>query len=50
MDNHGQVQYATARGNDYVGHEQTYHAFLTLTRTAVAMIAGIVILMAIFLV
>ena len=50
MDNHGQVQYATAKGNDYVGHEQTYRAFVTLTRSAVVVIAGIVILMAIFLV
>jgi len=50
MDNHGEVQYATASGNDYAGHEQTYHTFLTLTRTAIAVIACIVILMAIFLV
>jgi hypothetical protein len=49
MDDHGHVQYATARGNDYVGHEQTYRAFLTLTRSAIVVIAGIVILMAIFL-
>ena len=45
----GQVQYATARGNDYVSHEQTYHTFLTLTKTAIVVIAAIVILMAIFL-
>lgn len=50
MDNHGQVQYATASGNDYVGHEQTYRAFLTLTKSAIVVIAGIVVLMAIFLV
>jgi hypothetical protein len=50
MDDHGQLQYATARGNDYVGHEQTYRSFVMLTRSAVAVIAGIVILMAIFLV
>jgi hypothetical protein len=49
MDDNGQVQYATAKGNDYVGHEQTYRAFVTLTRSAVVAIAGIVILMAIFL-
>ncbi len=49
MDDHGQLEYATAKGNDYVGHEQMYHTFVTLTRTAVAVIAVIVILMAIFL-
>lgn len=50
MDTHGQVQYATASGNDYAGHEQTYHTFLTLTKVAIAVIASIVVLMAIFLV
>jgi len=49
MDDHGQLEYATARGNDYVGHEQMYRTFVTLTRTAVAVLAVIVILMAIFL-
>lgn len=48
-DNHDQVQYATAEGNDYVGHEQAYRGFVTLTRTAVVVIAGIVVLMAVFL-
>jgi len=32
-----------------VGHEQTYRTFVTLTRSALAVIAVIVILMAIFL-
>jgi hypothetical protein len=49
MDDHGQLEYATAQGNDYVGHEQMYRTFVTLTRTAVVVIAVIVILMAIFL-
>jgi hypothetical protein len=49
MDDHGQLEYATARGNDYVGHEQTYRTFVTLTRSAVAVVAVILILMAIFL-
>lgn len=49
MDNHGQPEYATAQGNDYVGHEQTYRNFITLTKSAVAVVACIVILMAIFL-
>ena len=49
MDDHGQLEYATASGNDYQSHEQTYHTFLTLTKTAVAVIVVIVVLMAIFL-
>jgi hypothetical protein len=49
MDDGGQLEYATATGNDYPGHEQTYHTFVTLTKSAVAVIAAIVILMAIFL-
>ena len=49
MDDHGQVEYATAQGNDYVSHEGTYRAFLTLTKISIVVIAAIVILMAIFL-
>lgn len=49
MDDHGQLEYATARGNDYVAHEQMYRTFVTLTRVGVVVIAAIVILMAIFL-
>jgi hypothetical protein len=49
MDDHGQIKYATASGNDYPSHEQTYHTFVTLTKTAILVLAVIVILMAIFL-
>ena len=49
MAGHGQLEYATATGNDYPSHEQMYHTFVTLTKTAVAVIAVVVILMAIFL-
>jgi hypothetical protein len=49
MDEHGQLEYATASGNDYVGHEQMYRSFVTLTRSAAAVIVVILILMAIFL-
>jgi hypothetical protein len=49
MADHGQLEYATASGNDYPGHEQMYRTFVTLTRGAVAVIAAIVILMAAFL-
>lgn len=50
MADHGEIQYATATGNDYPAHEQTYEGFLTLVKVSVAVIAAIVILMAIFLV
>jgi hypothetical protein len=49
MDDHGQLEYATARGNDYLGHEQMYRTFVTLMTSAVAVIAVILILMVIFL-
>jgi len=49
MDDHDQLEYATASGNDYLGHEHTYRTFVTLTRSALAVIAVILILMAIFL-
>jgi hypothetical protein len=49
MDDHGQLEYATASGNDDPSHEQTYRTFVTLTKTAVAVLAVILILMAIFL-
>jgi hypothetical protein len=49
MDDHGQLEYATAQGNDYAAHEQMYRTFVTLTKISVAVIAVIVILMAIFL-
>jgi hypothetical protein len=45
----GQLEYATASGNDYPAHEQMYRTFVTLTKTFLAVIAIIVILMAIFL-
>jgi hypothetical protein len=50
MDDHDQLEYATASGNDYLGHEQMYRTFVTLTKTAVAVIVVILILMAIFLI
>jgi hypothetical protein len=49
MDEHGRLEYATATGNDYPGHEQMYRTFVSLTKSAVAVIAVVVILMAIFL-
>jgi Bacterial aa3 type cytochrome c oxidase subunit IV len=49
MANHDQLEYATATGNDYVAHEEMYHRFLTLTMSAIAVVAVLLIMMAIFL-
>ena len=49
MADHGEVEYATATGNDYPAHEQTYRNFITLLKVVMATVAAIVILMAIFL-
>jgi hypothetical protein len=49
MADHAEVEYATAEGNDYVAHEQTYETFITITKVMIAVIATIVILMAYFI-
>lgn len=49
MTNHGELEYATADGNDLPAHEQTYRNFVTLVKSALAVIVVIVILMAFFL-
>jgi len=50
MADHGEVQYATATGNDYEAHEETYRNFIRLTKTVLATVVVIVILLAYFLV
>ena len=49
MADHGDLEYATADGNDYPAHEQTYRHFITLVKVCIVVIAAIVILMAYFL-
>jgi hypothetical protein len=49
MADHGELDYATATGNDYPAHEQTYRSFVTLVKVCIAVIAIIVILLAYFL-
>jgi len=49
MAEHGQVEYASATGNDYPAHEQTYRSFVTLVKVILSIVVVIVILMAIFL-
>ncbi len=49
MADHGEIEYATATGNDYAAHEQTYRSFITMVKVMTAVVVTIVILMAIFL-
>ena len=49
MADHGEVEYATATGNDLAAHEQTYRNFITLVKVVGGIVVTIVILMAIFL-
>ncbi len=49
MADHGELEYATATGNDYPAHEQTYRAFVTLVKVSIVVVTIIVILMAYFL-
>jgi hypothetical protein len=50
MDDHGQVEYATATGNDYAAHVQTYRHFVTLVKSVIGVVVVILILLAYFLV
>jgi len=49
MADHGELEYATATGNDLAAHEQSYRNFVTLTKTVLAIVVVILILMAFFL-
>jgi len=49
MADHAEIEYATATGNDYPAHEQTYRNFVTLVKVSLAIIVVILILMAFFL-
>ena len=50
MSDHGEVEYATADGNDYPAHEQTYENFITLVKVIMTIVIIIVVGMAYFLV
>jgi hypothetical protein len=41
MADHGEVQYATAKGNDYPAHEATYSGFLHLTLVGIIYVVNI---------
>jgi len=49
MADHGEVEYATASGNDYAEHEGTYQFFLRAVKWSVSVVVVILIGMAIFL-
>jgi hypothetical protein len=50
MADHGEVEYATADGNDYAEHENTYEMFLTLTKWMIGFLVILLLGMAYFLV
>jgi Bacterial aa3 type cytochrome c oxidase subunit IV len=47
MAEHGEVEYATATGNDYAEHEGTYRSFLHLTVVLIVHIVNILLGLAI---
>jgi Bacterial aa3 type cytochrome c oxidase subunit IV len=49
MADHGEVEYATATGNDLAAHEQTYRNFVTLVKVMLAVVVVILILLAYFI-
>ena len=50
MADHGEVEYATAEGNDYPAHEQTYENFITMVKVVMTIVIIILVGMAYFLV
>ena len=49
MADHNEVAYTQADGMDYPAHEQTYEAFLAMTKYGTIAVIAILALMAIFL-
>jgi hypothetical protein len=49
MADHGEIEYATATGNDYDAHEETYRNFIRLVKVSMTVVVVILILMAYFL-
>jgi hypothetical protein len=50
MADHGEVEYATATGNDYAEHESTYKFFVALAKWGTISVIILLALMAYFLV
>jgi hypothetical protein len=49
MAQHGEVEYATADGNDYAEHEKSYRLFVGILKWHVYVLVVILALMAYFL-
>lgn len=49
MADHGEVEYATATGNDYASHEDSYRNFIRLVKVSLTVVVVLLILMAYFL-
>ena len=49
MAQHGEVEYATADGNDYAEHEKSYRLFVGILKWNVYVLVAILALMAYFL-
>jgi Bacterial aa3 type cytochrome c oxidase subunit IV len=49
MADHGELEYATATGNDYASHEQAYVSFIKMVKVGIVTVVIILILMAYFL-
>ena len=49
MADHTDPQYASATGNDYPAHEDTYRNFVTLVKVSLAVVVVVLVLMGFFL-
>lgn len=49
MAEHGEIDYATADGNDYAEHESTYALFVWLAKWLTISVVAVLALMAYFL-
>ena len=43
MADHGEVEYATATGNDYAEHDATFHGFMRFVEVGIFTIATILV-------
>jgi len=48
MADHGEVEYASATGNDLPAHEQAYRNFVVLVKSVLVVVVIILILLAYF--
>jgi hypothetical protein len=48
MADHGEVEYATATGNDYAEHEHTYEAFVSSAVVGTLFVLNVVVVLAIW--